>query len=207
MNIRSMKSNAIATAMAASCALSAALSATQARANLITNGSFETGDLSGWQLTRNTSPTAGSYIYVVPVNAHEGTYSAIFGSRYYDTISQTLETVAGTSYDISFWAQAYYVAPEPYSRLIFNWDGGAVELDTSEVFYNYTRFTYSLLATSSSTTLSISAGYDIGLMNVDDVVVTAQAGPSTSVPEPGTLALLGAAFMAAAGVRRSKPRA
>ncbi len=73
-----------------------------AAANLVTNGSFETGDFNGWTQVRNTGfsgvfcPGAGS----VP----DGNCAGFFGPAGSDGgIQQTLATSAGTPYNISFY--------------------------------------------------------------------------------------------------------
>ena len=76
--------------------------------NLVTNGSFEDGNFTGWTLGGN---------YVLPPNntpeifitsgtgaADSGNYAAGFGSVHTDgTLSQTLQTTAGQQYTLSFW--------------------------------------------------------------------------------------------------------
>src|ERR1700730_9066283 len=73
-----------------------------AQANLVVNGGFETGNLTGWSLTNNLDGNTGvstSSFYV-----HSGRFGLFFGNVGSDAIlSQTLATVAGTTYDVSFW--------------------------------------------------------------------------------------------------------
>ena len=71
-------------------------------AELVQNGGFETGNFSSWTVT---PASVGSLIAVNTVDPHTGSYAAAFGavSTQDDTIAQTLATVAGQSYSISFW--------------------------------------------------------------------------------------------------------
>src|SRR2546425_7961253 len=69
-------------------------------ANLITNGGFEAGDFTGWTLSGNVS---GSTL-VAPIAAHTGNFGALLGAiGSLNFLSQTLTTVPGTAYEVTFW--------------------------------------------------------------------------------------------------------
>ena len=66
--------------------------------NIVNNGSFETGDFTGWTQTGNTG-----FAGVTSGGAPNGTFFAFFGPIGADGgILQTLSTVAGNKYVISF---------------------------------------------------------------------------------------------------------
>src|SRR5437016_1069609 len=66
---------------------------------LTVNGGFETGDLTGWTNTGDTSSTA-----VNNVNPHSGTFALEAGPANGEGfLDQVIPTVAGTAYDVSFW--------------------------------------------------------------------------------------------------------
>jgi len=185
---------------AASCALLAAgLSASlAAHANLITNGGFETGDFSGW--TTSIDPFWDGVDTAAP---QAGAFAAFFGNPGgTSTISQTLATVAGTSYDIRFWLMAEgdplgNAAPNLFS---FAWNGasGAPAIVNSGPFA-YTQFEYQLVASSSSTTISFSFSDTPAFWDFDSVDVTAIPN---RVPEPGSLALVLGALGALVATKR-----
>ena len=159
-----------------------------AKANLITNPGFETGDYTGW-----THGGGGSVVGTFNgVSPHSGSFQAFSGGA--DVVSQTLATMAAQSYTVNFWAAA--TADE----------GGAifgVFLNGETVFAHmfaagntpYTEFTFTFTASSASTPLAFSLGPNIFL---DDVSVT-----PTGVPDAGsTLPLLGFASLGLVALRR-----
>ena len=184
---------------AAACGvLAAALSASMAaHANLITNGGFETGDFSGW--TTSIDPVWDGVDTLAP---QAGTYAAFFGNPDgTSTISQTLATVAGTTYSVEFWLMAEadpFGAAAPNSFL-FQWNGWAVGptlVNTGP--FGYTEFQYFITASSPSTTLAFSFSNTPAFWDFDSVDVTAV------VPEPTSLALVLGALGGLMAVKRRR---
>ena len=66
---------------------------------LMTNGGFETGNLTGWNLSPNG---VSEFIGHVGAFPHSGMYSYVDISPYFETISQTIATTPGQVYDLSF---------------------------------------------------------------------------------------------------------
>ena len=73
-----------------------------ARANLITNGGFETGDFSGWTVRGRDNDVVGSVPFIPP---HSGNFQALFGVGS-NSITQNVATKPGSSYVIDFWLAA-----------------------------------------------------------------------------------------------------
>jgi hypothetical protein len=151
-----------------------------ATVNLVTNGSFETGDFSGW--TQSGTPLSSGVIqHFAGFDPTDGDYQAYFselGSL--GGISQSLATVAGGNYSISFDLANLGGTPSEYF-VQFGSTVLAQEVDPSD--FPYTRFSFTVTAASNSSNLSFSIQQDPSWMLLDNISVTA-------VPEPGEWAML-----------------
>lgn len=162
-----------------------------AHANLVTNGGFETGDFTGWTTTLDPF-NDGVDVLVV----HEGTYAAYFGGAG-SSASQTLTTVAGGKYVLSFWLTAEenagFDTPNAFSLDI----GGATVMSLTDApAFGYTQYEFAFIANGATTDLSFNFSQGPAWWDLDSVQV--------NVPEPGSIALLAAAGLAAVGARRRK---
>lgn len=172
-------------------------SAGSVQANLITNGGFETGDTTGW----TALSTAGATPWTLCCGAFgsapaaNGSYLAIVGFTEtvssLGSLSQTIATVAGSTYNISFdygafggpGAQSITLAVSGSSL------GPQVITDPTATFDRATLlsgYSYYFTATGASSTITFtdSSATSGGLLGaLDNVKVV--------VPLPGSLALLG----------------
>lgn len=164
----------------------ALLAASAVHAGPIVNGGFETGDFTGW-----TQFGDDSFTGVGTGVQHSGTHGAFFGAFSPGGISQTLSTVAGLTYEVSFWLMnADAGTPNLFE---FNWDGGAVELSLNDApATGYQPYTFSLTASGTATELRFTSSHATAFYYLDDVTVSTPA--VTTVPEPGSLMLAGAAL-------------
>jgi hypothetical protein len=172
----------------------------QARADLIINGGFETGDFTGWTAHAVSFPMG---VGTSPVE--EGTHSAqIAGfSNGPDTLSQTVADTAGQSYQLSFWR--YIGNGRPVASMTVTWNGDTVftELNPAGPYNIYQNFTVSVVGTGSDALVFTTAN-DPNFTYLDDVSLT----PASSVLEPSTWAMMILGF---AGIglmayrRKSKP--
>ena len=146
--------------------------------NLVTNGSFETGSLSGWTLGGNsTSTTYGPEIFI-DRNPESGTYAAGMGSVGSDgTLSQTIATTAGKTYTLSFWLQNDAPGANDFKAL---WNGQTLLSFTNAANFGYKQYTYTVTATTSSSTLQFSARNDPSQWDFDNISLTAN-GSSAQV--------------------------
>lgn len=184
-------------------------------AELITNGSFETGNFSGWSLSNvggGTAPVVipynsnagwpgGAFGEPIPVDnaspGDAGNFVAYFSSdtAHPDTLSQTVNVIAGQTYNLSF---DYYVPQNGYNNpydatLSFLIDGnpagatlqaGSVIGTPATTWFNFAT-TYKAL-TNGPVTLAFQFN-GLGVTAADFAVdkVSMQA-----VPEPGTWAMM-----------------
>lgn len=152
-----------------------AISAT-ASANLVTNGDFSAGG-TGWTLTGNTG-----------YNSFPGTWhNGAVGSNAF--LSQTIATVSGQTYEVNFDTQV-----NSGFTMAFTLDNFAnVFTATSSGHYDFFA-----VAGSNNATLTFITRNDPSFNDLDNVVVTG------TVPEPGSLALLGLGIAGLGIVRRKK---
>jgi hypothetical protein len=184
-------------------ALCVCLTATTAFAqNLVTNGSFETGDFTGWTLGGNNDGnsfvTSGAFYDYS--GAQDGRFYSVWGAVGSDfTISQTLATVAGAQYTVSFWFASVGDNPSDFSA---SWDGTPLlSLSNPNTGSNWTQFTFTVTGTGSDT-LTFAGRDDPAWMALDNVSVTQNSGQT--VPEPSSFLLLGTGVLALGGIARRK---
>jgi hypothetical protein len=164
--------------------------------NLVTNCGFETGDFSGWSQGGNTGATfvASNFDSFTP---NSGTFFAALGPVGSDgTLSQTLTTVPGTLYAITWFLGSDGGTPNDFSA---TWGGTTLfsqkNLPTTNGTYN--EFTTNIAASTSTTVLMFSFRNDPGYQALDDVSVA-----STTTPEPGFYALLGVGLAGLIQIKR-----
>lgn len=153
-------------------------------ASLVTNGSFEGGNVGfsdtipGWNVEGPTGYTGGQCGsgYYIP---HTGSCAAIFGgSSLSTTISQTLSTSPGAQYQLTFYLWVDSGAPP--SELQVSWAGSVVFDQLNLPQQNYTLMSLNVTATGTSTVLQFAGIYPNSNFLVDDVDVV------NAVPEPAT---------------------
>jgi hypothetical protein len=187
-----MKINSLMAAAAIALATSMAAMSANA-AELVTNGSFETGDFSGWTAFGDMNFTGVSAGCVDAGCPSDGADLAYFG-QIYDVggISQTLATGAGLyniSFDLSNDAGAFFSA-----------DFGGANLLTNPPNEGVTHYSFTNVAASGPVTLSFSFHNPPQYYTLDNVSVTA------GVPEPASWALMLTGFFGLGATLRAASR-
>jgi hypothetical protein len=163
--------------------------------NLLTNGSFETGDFTGWTQSGNlgfTSVTTGGF------GAEAGIYSVYFGPVGSDGIlSQTFSDTPGSLLKISGWLAGDGTGFSEFRMLLDGVSGAYVSPVPSQ---GYTQYTFTALATGLDT-FSVQFRNDPSFDGFDNFVITQSA---SAVPEPSTLALVGAGLAVIGAMRRRR---
>jgi hypothetical protein len=132
--------------------------------NLLSNPGFESGDFSGW--TPSGSQAYEGVSGTFATTPYSGSYSAFFGAMdSYNVISQTINTVAGDTYNLSF---ALFNLGGAASDAFVDWGGAKVwELQSTSAF-GWTEFGIEFTANSSSTEVSFSFEQDPSYYNLDN---------------------------------------
>ena len=174
--------------------------------NLVQNGSFETGNFMDWTLTGNTAFTGVCQNLSCPNPggwpAEDGIYSAYFGEvgGSYTYLSQSIPTIAGQMYTLSFYLADPQGGTPNYFAVSFG--TATFSITNFSAGFGWTLFQLSDMATGSTTDLKFTFRQDPNYWFLDNVAVN-QGGQGTT-PEPGTLALLGSGVLGLAGFARRK---
>lgn len=163
-----------------------------ANAAIVTNGSFETGDFTGW----TTNPVSFP-IYIVTSPVANGTYAAQIAG--YDsglnTLSQTITTTVGQNYLLSF---SYYQVMELPNFLGVTWNGASVYSATNDLVSGYQGVVATVTGTGSDS-LMFTAYNNPAYTYLDNVTLSA-------VPEPATWAMMLVGFGGLGAAMRSRRR-
>src|SRR5215831_21034784 len=189
------------------CLLATMLAAVAVHANplnIVADPGFESAIASGypvgaigdgWVVTAGTGAICNAVTFAGCGNAgpaNTGSQMAFLDwSTSFNTITQTLTTVPGQTYDISYW-----VFDAHANSLEVMFGGSTLFNGTAPTGGNYVQYLFSSTATSMSTVLAFSGqrSTSMGGTLLDDVSVTA-----ASTPEPTGIALLSTAMAAFGG--------
>jgi hypothetical protein len=198
----SMKRSALLRSAFCLTALFATILAASAQ-ELVTNGGFETADFSGWTVN---DPSTFTLIGTNSINfpgSHSGNNYALLGaSPAAGSLSQTFNTSAGESYNISFWLASDRTTTVDNSFQVL-WNGvsifSQVNVPAPGFTNSYANFTFTNAAAGSTSTLEFRYVNNDDYFRLDDVSVSI-------VPEASTtsLALIGFGALSFVAYRKTK---
>jgi len=144
-------------------------------AQLLQNGGFEMGGFSNWTQSGNTADssvtTSSSYV-------HSGKYGVRFGpATTLGYLSQTLPTVAGQPYMVSFWLDNPKPGGTP-NQFTVSWNGTTIFNQTNLAVLDWTNVQFVVAASAASTVLQFGFRNDPEYFGLDDVSVTPVVAPS-----------------------------
>jgi Pro-kumamolisin, activation domain/Viral BACON domain/Carbohydrate binding domain len=142
--------------------------------SIVVNGGFETGDFTGWSLSASSTQVSSTKSY-----AHSGKYGAQLGqASTLGTLSQTLPTIAGQTYQISLWLanpkNSYGATPNEFQ---VQWEGNTL-FDQSDIpFGTWTNLVFTVTAANSGSVLQLGFRDDPYYLGLDDISVRAITAP------------------------------
>jgi hypothetical protein len=170
-------------------------------AQLVTNGDFQTGDFTGWNVDQTYIPN--SCLVVVDIYGGDDLTATWSGwgvngrDGIYDSISQRLATAQGHNYVLKF-DLTHIVDPGNFR---VTWEGNEILSLINPPAFDQ-NYTFHLDANSPSGSLLTFSGFETeGLWLLDCVSVNGKEGPPVA-PIPGSLLLLGSGLIAVVGFRK-----
>ncbi len=150
---------------------------------LVGNAGFETGDFTDWNFAGDTNVNFADSIDMTALVGsstipgvddsmfvHSGIYGAFLGqSTSQGSLNQTLPTVAGQSYVVSFWLDN----PAVGTPNVFNasWNGNPLFSQTDLGQFAWTNLQYVVTATGNSSVLKFGFSNDQNAFGLDDISV------------------------------------
>jgi PEP-CTERM motif len=169
-----------------------------ASADLIVNGSFETGDFTGWTVNAGaTGVVTAGFDGLVP---EDGTFFAALGNvGGLGTLSQTFNTTAGATYELSYWLSSDGATPNEFATQI---DGVTVIDQVNIPQTGYINYIFDFVSAGPTSTVTFFERNDPAYLGFDNISVNGR-----SVPEPSAIALFGVGAIGLVAALRKRRKA
>lgn len=132
---------------------------------LVQNGGFEAASFTNWTASGGSGSVSASSTYL-----HSGTYGTQLGPTTMGYLSQTLTTVPGQAYVLSFWLKNVGAgSPESFQA---GWNSSNVYTLTNPAVFAWSNLTFIVTATNASTVLQFAFLNSPSYFGLDDISVT-----------------------------------
>jgi uncharacterized repeat protein (TIGR03803 family) len=150
---------------------------------LVVNGSFESGNFSGWNFSGNSGNSQIDLLFVRP-----GIYMARLWAFYqagnpsFGHLSQTIPTIPGTSYLLSFWMANRFGATPNEFTVAWQTNQTSTNIICDMVDVGRSGWTnLQLVVTATETNATLDFGY-LNDLDLDDVIVLPIIPPNSPPP-------------------------
>ncbi len=166
--------------------------------NRVTNGGFETGNLTGWNQSGPFDFTAVEQGSFAGVDPHGGQYQFVGGSTGApSSISQVVSANIGDTLTVSFWlANTDSFGINSFSA---DFDGQNLTAITNGPSQPYTLYSYNVVVASANPTLSFTLANPPSYWLLDDIIISVTGTTACCVPVIGTCTVVGPNFFCPAG--------